>query len=87
MIYVEPHVWDGLDEGLLDKFWTVDLTKEAKPLIVPFECEWEPGFDVPSKITTFENAFIRDTPGATRVVESNDNRKAYGSHIRIRAGG
>jgi len=87
LTYIPPREWLALDESGLDGFWTVDLTLTAKPLIAPFESGYEFAWGTSAQVTIAENGFRQDTPGATLVVEVNDNRKQWGSHIRIRAGG
>jgi len=86
LIYVPPHVWPELSENVLEAFWTVDLTLTTKPLIAPFESEHEFEWGTPAQVTLAENAFRQANPGATLVVEANDNRKYWGSHIRLKAG-
>jgi len=83
--YVMPHEWYILPEDELEKYWTVDLTRSALPLIVPFGSTWETDYDDESEIIRMENEYKRNTPGVLRIARFKDNRLFPGSHIRLQA--
>ena len=92
LTYIEPHEWKKLLEEELEEYWTVDLTLPAQPLIVPFECDYEFEWGTEAQISTAENDFIRDTPGARRIAQEKDNRwynednePICDSHVRLQA--
>ena len=85
LTYVPLHEWNALPEVELETYWTADIISSAHTMIVPHECVWEPDPGTESEITQLENDFIRKNPGALRIAQLNDNRKAHGSHIRLQA--
>lgn len=84
--YIKPHEWALLSENELAPYWTVDLTGTARPIIVPWVSDYEFNFGTSAAVTTAENNFVRDNPGAIRAQHTDNNQFSggeRGGHILI----